>query len=102
MSIYSYVQASGWQEVVDTAHDAMNKGYSDCEGDPSSLACEFIPDRREAFESSVGRRDEYQDASKFWLNVSWAVPLAVIFLFYSVRWAFTGKFRPLLIGAKGD
>lgn len=102
MSIYSYVQLEKWQDAVDFSFDVMNQGYADCEEDRTSLSCGWIRDRREAFEHSADERDRHAEAVVFWLKFSLVVPFFVAFAFYSLRWAFTGRVLPMLIGRKNE
>ncbi len=99
LSIYSHFEANDWDKLVKSSYKDMNKGYVHCETNPNSVACEFIPSRKESFDTSVEMRGYYQEGSEFWLKVVYITPLVVIFLFYSLRWAITGKIRPLHVSS---
>ena len=94
-SLYCHFESNSWDDLVRSSYENMNDGYTDCEARPDSLACELIPSRQEMFDSAVEGRSAYSFKSSISLKVACIGPLVVVFLFYSLRWALTGRVRPL-------
>jgi hypothetical protein len=83
-----------------TTSKQLDRNIFHCEKNRQSPSCESFPGFKERFDSSVEAREHCEESSKFWLKVSYIVPLLVIFLFYSLRWVITGRLRPINVLTK--
>lgn len=94
---YMTKEASDWQTLVTAQHEHMRAMATECErtGPTASSACEFYTDTKARFEKAAKARDAATGWGEVCGLLAVAVPLAVTLLFYSLRWAVTGKLRPL-------
>lgn len=95
--VYLTKEASDWQTLVEKNFEHMKEMATECErtGPRASSACEFYTDAKDRFEKAVEARDAATEWAEVCGLLAVAVPLVVTLLFYSLRWAVTGKLRPL-------
>lgn len=98
-SAWAYLtkEASDWQTLVTMEHEHMKAMATECErtGPRASSACEFYTDTKARFEEAVEARDAATEWAEVCGLLALAIPVGVALLFYSLRWAVTGKLRPL-------
>lgn len=94
--LYKTKQAHGWQEVVSSSHARMNETAAKCETErDATSSCDFFKIFRENFDHSVKGRDEAKRLANLLFALMYILPLTAIALFYSLRWVFTGKLKPV-------
>lgn len=94
---YQTKSASGWQSLVEKNFEHMKEMATECErtGPRASSACEFYTDTKARFEKAVEARDAAAEWAEVCGLLALAFPVGATLLFYSLRWAVTGKLRPL-------
>lgn len=94
---YQTKEANNWQSLVEKDFEHMKEMATECErtGPRASSACEFYTDTKVRFEEAVGARDAATEWAEVCGLFALAFPVGVTLLFYSLRWAMTGKLRPL-------
>jgi len=98
---YNNHQASGWHSTVKDRFDRGERALKDCSAeDPEKGDLETCPAAAEWWrlgEEGSAFRDEFEARADFALWFVWVPPLVLTLLFYGIRWALTGRVRPLWI-----
>ena len=81
--------------ALDSAFGDYNRYIAACGGDKESAAWDLAARAYDSAKSISAVRDAYADRADFLLWIGAIACPALIVMFYSLRWAMTGRVRPL-------
>lgn len=88
---WSYYKENSAQDAVSIWYENLNRSLVECEKDRTSIYCEGISHHKKEFNESVQIRDAYTESLKTNLIGLVFLPIASLFLFFSLRWVITGQ-----------
>jgi hypothetical protein len=81
--------------ALDSAFGDYNRYIAACGGDKESAAWDLAARAYDSAKSISAVRDAYADRADFLLWIGAVACPALIVMFYALRWAMTGRVRPL-------
>ena len=97
----SHKQAEA-QIVVDHSFGDYNRFIAACGDDRQGEAWDLAKRARETLDRASARRDAYAEQAEDTLWFAAIVAPALVLVFYALRWAMTGRLRPLWLLRRGD
>jgi len=95
--VYSANQANDWQVLVSSAFKKMNQAEAACEKNRASTSCGFYEIWKESFDGAVKSRDQLRERANLFALLVLIIPVISLVLFYSLRWALTGRLKPWIV-----
>jgi hypothetical protein len=89
------------REAVARSFDDYNRYLEACGNDNEGLVWDLARKARSDLDRATMRRDAYQRRRDAWAWLGAGLGLALIAGFYALRWAITGRIRPLWLLARG-
>ncbi len=95
---YKTKKANDWQSLVSFSSEQMNQSTTKCvEDGRRAESCELYTIWEKSFNDAVVRRNQSKNLAKLFALLAYGLPALAIILFYSLRWAFTGRIRPIIV-----
>lgn len=92
VSTYHYSEAQRLDQLAQEAHESSERRLQECYRSITASCQTYAPT---IVVYSFSNAEPYKELAKTWFVYSTGIAVVLIILFYGVRWAMTGRLRPL-------